>query len=140
LTDHGQYATWVSKNASDPLCRLSGDCFSRYSINPRLIDSQTTLERVIDYAATAYWLVNTGYLGDFTQGAQDFVHRCGQHPDGDWKYNDTTEKCRDANGNPLHPSASFGPTVFYPANVNKVGSELAIVDCEWAEGQYCMAP
>lgn len=47
------------------------------ALNPAQSYDEAVLEQATDLAVTAWWLQEHGYVADFTKGATNYVHRCG---------------------------------------------------------------
>jgi hypothetical protein len=91
------------------------------ALNPTLRYDDAVLEEAVDVAVLAWWLQEHGYVGDFTEGATNYVHRCGGAA-----YGMTTWHCDAHVGNTRRddvPGANpfTGPIVFKAPTVYQDG-------------------
>jgi hypothetical protein len=81
------------------------------ALNPRRRYAPAVLDAAVDIAVIAWWLQDNGYVDDFTDGATNYVHRCGGAA-----YGLTTHHCDRHMGRPERdvPGAEphTGPVVF----------------------------
>lgn len=81
------------------------------ALNPAQGYDEAVLEQATDLAVTAWWLQEHGYVADFTRGATNYVHRCG-----DAAYGRLTTACDAHLGRPAGDirggNPHTGPIVF----------------------------
>jgi hypothetical protein len=81
------------------------------ALAPRARYAPAVLDAAVEVAVTAWWLQDSGLVADFTQGATNYVHRCGGSA-----YGLTTHHCDAHLGRPERDvpgaEAHTGPLVF----------------------------
>ncbi len=81
------------------------------ALSPERHYDPTVLEQAADVAVAAWWLQEHGWIEDFTEGATNYVHRCGAAA-----YGLTTHHCDAHIGNPARDvrgaNPFTGPIVF----------------------------